>query len=110
MTPLRSSALKASSDLLNTNQTSNGVNPVSSSMAYVYVLRNNLSTRFYTGFTRDLKKRLIQHSSLKRDYSLVYYDACLNISDAMAREKFLKTGPGKRYLKNRIKRFLELMG
>ena len=110
MTPIRSSTLKASSDLLKTNQTSNGVYPVSSSMIYVYVLHNKLSGRFYTGFTRDLQKRLIQHTAHKPHYELVYYEACLNVSDAMAREKFLKTGPGKRYLKNRIKRFLELTG
>ena len=110
MTPVRSSTQKASSDLLKQNQTSNGVYPVSSSMIHVYVLRNNSSNRFYTGFTRDLQKRLITHSVNKPRYEIVYYEGCLNVSDAMAREKFLKTGPGKRYLKNRIKRFLELMG
>jgi putative endonuclease len=110
MTPIRSSTLNASSDLLKQNQTSNGVYPVNSSMICVYVLRHQLSGRLYTGFTRDLQKRLINHASIKPLYALVYYEACLNVSDAMAREKFLKTGPGKRYLKNRIKRFLELMG
>lgn len=110
MTPIRSSLASTTPDLLKPNQTSNGVYPVSSGMAYVYVLRNNLSQRLYTGFTRDLQKRLIQHAATKPQYDLVYYEACLNVSDAMAREKFLKTGPGKRYLKNRIKRFLELMG
>lgn len=110
MTPIRSSTLRARSDLLKQNQTSNGVHPVNSSMIYVYVLRNQPSGRIYTGFTRDLQKRLIQHTANKSGYELVYYEACLNVSDAMAREKFLKTGPGKRYLKNRNKRFLELMG
>lgn len=110
MTPIRSSTLKASSDLLKPNQTSNGVNPVTSSMVYVYVLRNSLKSRLYTGFTRDLQKRLIQHASKKPNYELVYYEASLNVSDAIKREKFLKTGPGKRYLKNRIKRFLEVTG
>ena len=110
MTPIRSSTMKSSSDLLKQNQTSNGVYPVSFCMVCVYVLHNEVSGRFYTGFTRDLQKRLIEHSVGKPNYGLVYYEACLNVSDAMAREKFLKTGPGKRYIKNRIKRFLELMG
>ena len=30
--------------------------------------------------------------------------------DALAREKYLKTGMGKRYLRNRLKRFLSLTG
>ena len=40
----------------------------------------------------------------------VYYEACLNKLDAMAREKYLKSGMGKRYIKNRLKRFLPLTG
>ncbi|OGL35984.1 excinuclease ABC subunit C [Candidatus Saccharibacteria bacterium RIFCSPHIGHO2_12_FULL_47_16b] len=86
-------------------------------MCYVYVLRNTENGRFYTGFTFDLKKRLTEHfanqsrSTNKRGpYELIYYEACMNSTDARAREKFLKTGQGKRYLKNRVKRFLELMG
>ena len=110
MTPIRSSTLNASSDLLKQNQTSNGVYPVNTSMICVYVLRHQQSSRFYTGFTRDLQKRLINHSSGRPGYELVYFEACLNVSDAMAREKFLKSGPGKRYIRNRIKRFLELTG
>jgi len=116
MTPIRSSTLKASSDL-RTNQTSNGVYPVKASMCYVYVLRSTRSGRLYTGFAFDLKKRLTDHLSnqsmatnKRGPYELIYYEACLNSTDARAREKFLKTGPGKRYLKNRVKRFLALMG
>jgi putative endonuclease len=43
-------------------------------------------------------------------YRLIYYEACLNEYDAKAREKYLKSGMGKRYLKNRMKRFLSLTG
>ncbi len=117
MTPIKSSFASKTSDLLKQNQTFNGVYPVKSSMSYVYVLRNMNSGRFYTGFTTDLKKRLTDHfenktrSTNKRGpYELVYYEASLNSLDGLAREKFLKTGPGKRYLKNRVKRFLDLTG
>ncbi|PIY96439.1 MAG: excinuclease ABC subunit C, partial [Candidatus Kerfeldbacteria bacterium CG_4_10_14_0_8_um_filter_42_10] len=41
---------------------------------------------------------------------LIYYEACLNKDDAFARERYLKSGMGKRYLKNRLKRFLSLTG
>jgi len=37
-------------------------------------------------------------------------ESCMNDHDARVREKYLKTGMGKRYLKNRLKRFLSLMG
>jgi putative endonuclease len=117
MTPIKSSTLYASSDLTLTNQASNGVYPVNASMYYVYVLRSRQSGRLYTGYTSDLKKRLTDHftnksrATAKRGlYSLIYYEACLNSADARAKERFLKTGPGKRYLKNRVKRFLALMG
>lgn len=85
-------------------------------MYYVYVLRNAKTGRLYTGYTADLRKRLEEH---KRDtvrttrgntYELLYYEACKDVSDAMAREKYLKTGMGKRYIKNRVKRFLALTG
>jgi putative endonuclease len=35
----------------------------------------------------------------------VYYEACKDEFDAKAREKYLKSGMGKRYIKNRLKRF-----
>lgn len=93
------------------------MNPVRSSMTYVYVLRSNKSGRLYTGCTSDLRKRLSEHRSGKSiytshrgPYELIYYEACVNEKDAYVREKYLKTGMGKRYLKNRNKRFLALTG
>jgi len=86
-------------------------------MFYVYVLQNVKSNRFYTGFTGDLRKRLKEHNEGKSyytgsrgNYSLIYYEACLNERDARSREKYLKTGMGKRYLHNRLRRFLSLTG
>lgn len=80
---------------------------------YVYVLRN-LKGLFYTGCTSDLRKRVKEHNdgkskytNIHRPYELIYYEACLNKSDAFAREKYLKSGMGKRYIKNRIKLFLQ---
>lgn len=67
----------------------------------------------YTGYTRDLRKRFNEHNEGKSTYTkhrgpyeLVYYEACLDENDAIAREKYLKTGKGKRYIKYRLKRFL----
>lgn len=38
---------------------------------------------------------------------LIYYEACLNEEDARQRERYLKSGMGKKYLKNRLKKYLE---
>lgn len=93
------------------------MSPVRASMFYIYVLRSSKSGRLYTGFTSDLRKRLTEHQTDKSPYTkhrgpyeLIYYEACMNANDAAAREKYLKTGTGKHYLKNRLKRFLALTG
>lgn len=77
----------------------------------------NKSNRWYTGSTHDLRKRFNEHNAKKSEYTkhrgpyqLIYYEACLNEQDAKAREIYLKSGMGKRYLKNRLKRFLSLTG
>ena len=82
-------------------------------MYYVYLLKSKQNGHLYTGSANDLKKRLAEHASGKSGhtrkylpYDLIYYEACLNKEDARAREKYLKSGMGKRYLKNRLRRFL----
>ena len=86
-------------------------------MFYVYILRSNKSGRLYTDYSSDLRKRLAEHQNSKSPYTrtrgpyeLIYYEACMNSGDASAREKYLKTGMGKRYINNRLKRFLTLTG
>jgi len=86
-------------------------------MYYVYVIQSSRDKQFYTGFTRDLQNRLQEHNAGKvsstkerRPFELIYYEACLNEQDSVAREKYLKSGMGKRYLRNRLRRFLSLTG
>ena len=86
-------------------------------MFYVYVMQSKKDSRFYTGFTNDLRKRFREHSGNKvistknrGSFEMIYYEACINKLDASAREKYLKSGMGKRYLKGRLKRFLSLTG
>jgi putative endonuclease len=86
-------------------------------MYYTYVLQSKKDKKLYTGSTRDLRKRFKEHSYGKvvstkgrGPLTLIYYEACLNEQDARAREKYLKSGMGKRYLRNRLKRFLSLTG
>jgi putative endonuclease len=86
-------------------------------MYYTYIMKSKKSNRLYTGSTNDLRKRFNQHNKGKSiwtkgkgPWELIYYEACLNEEDARSREKYLKTGMGKRYLNNRLKRFLSLTG
>jgi putative endonuclease len=86
-------------------------------MFYTYIIRSRNSKRWYTGSTNNLRKRFNQHNAGKSTWTkrnipwdLIYYEACLNEEDARSREKYLKSGMGKRYLKNRLKRFLSLTG
>jgi len=82
-------------------------------MYYTYVLLSQKDGRFYTGSTGNLGKRIKEHNSgrvsstgYRRPFRLIYYEACLNKYDALQREKYLKTGMGKRYLQNRLKQSL----
>ena len=93
------------------------MNPVRDIMWYVYVLKSLANNQWYTGSTNDLRKRFNQHNTSKSTYTksrgpyqLIYYEASLNEQDARSRELYLKSGMGKRYLKNRLKRFLSLTG
>lgn len=86
-------------------------------MFYTYILQSQPSKKWYTGYTNDLRKRFNQHQNNESSYTkgrgpfvLIYYEACLNEYDAKAREKYLKSGMGKRYVRNRLKRFLALTG
>lgn len=86
-------------------------------MIYIYVIQSKKDKRWYTGLTSDLRKRFklhntgeVQSTKGRGPFDMIYYEACHHRSDAAAREKYLKTGMGKRYLKNRLKRFLSLTG
>jgi putative endonuclease len=52
----------------------------------------------------------VMSTKYRRPFELIYYEACVNEQDARAREKYLKSGMGKRYIKNRLKSFLSLTG
>ena len=82
-------------------------------MYYNYLLKSLKDKNWYTGYTKDLNKRLKEHNNgkvystkHKRPLKIIYYEVCQDKEDAKAREKYLKSGMGKRYLKNRIKNYL----
>ena len=78
-------------------------------MYYVYVLKSLKDDYLYTGHTSNLKQRIVEHNSIKvkitknrTPLKLIYYEASNILSDAIAREKALKTGFGRAYLKRRL--------
>ncbi len=87
-------------------------------MFYTYILRcidtKRKRRKFYVGTTENLEKRTKQHKSksIKTTKSfdkieLVYYEVCLNKTDALRRELKLKTGFGRGYIKRRLANYLK---
>jgi putative endonuclease len=78
-------------------------------MFYTYVLRSKKDGNLYIGWSKDLRNRLLEHNGglvnatqYRLPMELVYYEACLTEKAAIAREKQLKTGFGRAYLKRRL--------
>ena len=81
-------------------------------MFYTYTLVSQKDNKYYVGYTKELKQRVMQHNKgfvestkKRRPLKLVYYEACLNQKDALKREKYLKTTYGKRFIKNRLRNY-----
>jgi putative endonuclease len=85
-------------------------------MYYAYILENQNDKSLYIGYTNDLKRRLKEHfdgyacrtTSSKGNWKLIYYEAYLIKEDALGREKFLKGGSGRQYIKRQLKNCLEI--
>ncbi len=73
---------------------------------YTYVLKSDKDGKLYVGTTSNLRERLKKHKNglvpstkFRRPIKLIYFEVCLDREDAYRRERYLKTGMGKRYLK-----------
>ena len=81
---------------------------------YVYVIENNHDLSWYIGFTVNFRERLQEHNSGKSPYTsrkegnwkIIYAECYLSKKDALSREKFLKSGSGRRFLKHQLKNYL----
>ncbi len=78
-------------------------------MFYIYILKSKKDNNLYTGFSGNLKKRLQEHhngnvdsTKNRRPLVLIYYEAYLEKTNALLREKFLKTTKGKLQLRKQI--------
>lgn len=84
-------------------------------MYYVYVLQSESDAGLYIGFTADLRQRFAQHqagdscaTAFRRPWRLIYYEAYRMRQDAEGREKFLKSGAGRQYLRKQCTHWFTL--
>ena len=76
---------------------------------YVYILESHDSEHFYAGITDDLGARLakhnaaeVPHTSKYRPWRLKTYVAFSDEKQAIAFEKYLKSGSGRAFAKKRL--------
>ncbi len=76
---------------------------------FVYVLRSRKDGNLYIGHASDLEKRIRVHNQgrvrstkSRTPFELIYKEIVNSREDAITREKFLKSGCGREYIKNQI--------
>ncbi len=81
-------------------------------MYYVYILQSEKDNKLYTGYTSNLKQRIKMHFSSEVESTktrlplkLIYYEAYTEKEDAQGREKFLKSGSGKRFIRKQLSHY-----
>lgn len=83
-------------------------------MYHTYVIQSQKDKSHYIGFTeRNPLSRLEDHNrgkvpstKNKKLWDLIYYEGYKDKKDALSREKFLKGGSGRKYLKKQLKNYL----
>ena len=75
-------------------------------MYKVYILRSEVDGRYYVGMTEDARKRLAEHNKGKskstkwyRPWLMIELETYETRREARNREKYLKSGTGKEYIK-----------
>jgi putative endonuclease len=75
---------------------------------FIYAIKSRVDNRLYIGFTKDLERRIMEHNQGKtkstkgfRPWDLIYNESAQTRLEARKREKYLKSGCGKEFLKNK---------
>jgi len=84
-------------------------------MYFVYLLESIGSKKWYVGYTpENVWSRLEKHNSGVvqstkpfMPWKIIYYEAYLQREDATGREKFLKSGSGRKFLNKQLKNYLD---
>ncbi len=74
---------------------------------FIYVLRSEKNNKLYVGSTaKDPRERLLEHNnrqnkwtSVNGPFKLIYYEKLSCVTCVRIRERFLKSGVGKEFLK-----------
>jgi putative endonuclease len=80
---------------------------------WVYIIQNEITGKLYKGQTSDLESRLKRHNThetgsmrytykQKGQWRLIFSEEHATRSEAMQREKFLKSGQGREWIKDNI--------
>ncbi len=66
-------------------------------MPHVYIIRSKKSGKYYTGCSKNITTRLLEHNRGKvfstktdRPWELIYSETCSNLKEARKREKQIK--------------------
>jgi putative endonuclease len=75
-------------------------------MYYVYVLKSQVDGSLYKGYTKNLQNRIKEHNQGKSTYTasrkpweIVYVEEYSTSTEAIKRERYLKSSAGRRFLK-----------
>ena len=87
-------------------------------MFYVYLLYSVKLSKWYVGYTHNLRRRFEEHNRRGNKFTdygipwkLIYYEAYLTKNLALSREKQLKNQPNVyHYLKKRLEKGLDVVG
>ena len=80
---------------------------------WIYILENNLTERRYIGHTSDLERRLREHNDKvvgrnrytrkqRGTWRVIYKEEYAARAEAMKRERFLKSGQGRKWIKAKV--------
>ena len=75
-------------------------------MFFVYAIRSVARNYIYVGLAKDLQKRIGQHNNGQNrttrayaPFNLIFSETFPSLAEARAREKYLKSGVGKGFLR-----------
>lgn len=76
-------------------------------MYKIYAIKSEIDGRIYVGMAIDVERRVSEHNSGKtrstkgyKPWKLIYVEVVGERIEARKREKYLKSGSGKEYLKS----------
>lgn len=78
---------------------------------FVYILQSLVDNNHYTGYTENLEKRIKRHNEgyvrstrKRKPFKLIYFEEFNTKKEAQDRERYLKSGWGRKYLKAKLQK------